>query len=117
MAQDGNYIFQLASDVVVVDEFHHAEATSYRRLLDHVQPIELLGLTATPERGDGVDELKFYKANSVIKNGADTKEVGLTFNGQITVGKFVDRERPTWLDSMNDHLSKVLGDSYKTYGG
>lgn len=47
-------------DVVVVDEFHHAEATSYRRLLDHVRPIELLGLTATPERGDGVDVREFF---------------------------------------------------------
>lgn len=34
-------------DVVVVDEFHHAEAASYRRLLSHVRPMELLGLTAT----------------------------------------------------------------------
>ncbi len=42
-------------DVVVVDEFHHAEAATYRRLLDHLQPAELLGLTATPERTDGVD--------------------------------------------------------------
>ena len=47
-------------DVVVIDEFHHAEAASYRRLLDHVQPIELLGLTATPERGDGVDVREFF---------------------------------------------------------
>lgn len=47
-------------DVVVVDEFHHAEAASYRRLLDHVQPMELLGLTATPERGDGVDVRDFF---------------------------------------------------------
>ncbi len=42
-------------DVVVVDEFHHAQAPTYRRLLDHLAPRELLGLTATPERGDGVD--------------------------------------------------------------
>ncbi len=42
-------------DVVVVDEFHHAEAPTYKRLLDHLQPCELLGLTATPERGDGTD--------------------------------------------------------------
>ncbi|WP_442893212.1 DUF3427 domain-containing protein [Aquipuribacter sp. SD81] len=41
--------------VVVVDEFHHAQAATYRRLLDHLRPTELLGLTATPERGDGVD--------------------------------------------------------------
>lgn len=47
-------------DVVVVDEFHHAEAASYRRLLSHVQPIELLGLTATPERADGVDVRAFF---------------------------------------------------------
>ena len=47
-------------DVVVVDEFHHAEAKSYRRLLDHVAPVELLGLTATPERADGVDVREFF---------------------------------------------------------
>ncbi|MFV0496371.1 DUF3427 domain-containing protein [Mycobacterium sp.] len=47
-------------DVVVVDEFHHAEASSYRRLLDHLRPLELLGLTATPERGDGVDVRDFF---------------------------------------------------------
>ncbi len=69
------------------------------------------------KRGDGVDELKNYKQNSLIKHGADTKEVGLTFDGQIIVGKFVDRERPTWLDAMNDHLSHTLGDAFKPYGG
>ncbi len=42
-------------DVVVVDEFHHAEAPTYRRLLEHLAPRELLGLTATPERADGTD--------------------------------------------------------------
>jgi superfamily II DNA or RNA helicase/HKD family nuclease len=42
-------------DVVVIDEFHHAEAATYRRLLDHLAPRELLGLTATPERADGLD--------------------------------------------------------------
>jgi superfamily II DNA or RNA helicase/HKD family nuclease len=47
-------------DVVVIDEFHHAEAASYRRLLNHVRPIELLGLTATPERADGVDVREFF---------------------------------------------------------
>lgn len=41
--------------VVVVDEFHHAEAATYQGLLDHLAPRELLGLTATPERTDGVD--------------------------------------------------------------
>jgi superfamily II DNA or RNA helicase len=47
-------------DYVVVDEFHHAAAESYRRLLDHVRPKVLLGLTATPERADGFDVRAFF---------------------------------------------------------
>jgi 2-oxoglutarate ferredoxin oxidoreductase subunit beta len=43
--------------------------------------------------------------------------VGLSYQGDIVVGKFVDRERPTWLDAMNDHFTKVLGDTYTPYGG
>lgn len=42
-------------DYVVLDEAHHAAATSYYRLLAHVRPQVLLGLTATPERADGQD--------------------------------------------------------------
>ena len=46
--------------VVVIDEFHHAEAKTYRRILEHLNPRELLGLTATPERGDGLDVRSFF---------------------------------------------------------
>ncbi|MFM8285908.1 MAG: DUF3427 domain-containing protein [Planctomycetaceae bacterium] len=49
-----------AFDYVVVDEFHHAAAPSYRELLDHVRPRILLGLTATPERSDGLDVLRWF---------------------------------------------------------
>lgn len=41
-------------DVVVIDEFHHGVAPTYRKILDHFAPGELLGLTATPERTDGL---------------------------------------------------------------
>jgi superfamily II DNA or RNA helicase/HKD family nuclease len=47
-------------DVVIVDEFHHAAAPSYRKLLDHVQPRQLLGLTATPERSDDLSILHWF---------------------------------------------------------
>ena len=47
-------------DVVIVDEFHHAAADSYRALLEHLAPRELLGLTATPERGDGLSILGWF---------------------------------------------------------
>lgn len=49
-----------AYDVVVIDEFHHAEASTYRRLINHLEPQELLGLTATPERTDGLDIRSFF---------------------------------------------------------
>ncbi|MGW5196253.1 DUF3427 domain-containing protein [Streptomyces spiralis] len=42
-------------DVIVIDEFHHATAATYRRVIDHFAPKELLGLTATPERMDGLN--------------------------------------------------------------
>jgi superfamily II DNA or RNA helicase/HKD family nuclease len=54
-------------NVVVIDEFHHAQAATYRRILDHVQPHELLGLTATPERGDGVDVRDFFDGRTATE--------------------------------------------------
>lgn len=59
----GKRLAQLAPDhfeVVVIDEFHHAEAATYRAVLDYLQPRELLGLTATPERGDGENVQKYF---------------------------------------------------------
>lgn len=44
-------------DFIIVDEFHHAAAATYRRVLRHFGPRNLLGLTATPERMDGQDVL------------------------------------------------------------
>ncbi|MBF0244828.1 MAG: DUF3427 domain-containing protein [Planctomycetes bacterium] len=46
--------------ILVVDEFHHAEALTYKRLLEGIRPNILLGLTATPERGDGQDILHYF---------------------------------------------------------
>lgn len=56
-----------AYDIVVIDEFHHAEATTYRRILEHLQPEELLGLTATPERADGVDVRDFFDGRTAAE--------------------------------------------------
>ena len=56
-------------DYIVVDEFHHAAATSYRRVIDYFQPKFLLGLTATPERMDGADLLGLCQENLVYEAG------------------------------------------------
>jgi superfamily II DNA or RNA helicase len=47
-------------DFIIVDEFHHAKAPSYKALLEHFKPRILLGLTATPERMDGKDVLEYF---------------------------------------------------------
>lgn len=54
-------------DVVVIDEFHHAAAATYRQVLDHLRPQELLGLTATPERADGVDVRSFFDGRTAAE--------------------------------------------------
>ena len=54
-------------DYIVVDEFHHAEARTYRRLIDYFRPKFLLGLTATPERTDGADLLALCDQNLVYR--------------------------------------------------
>jgi len=50
-------------DYIVVDEFHHAAAPSYQKLLASLRPKFLLGLTATPERQDGHDVLRICDYN------------------------------------------------------
>ncbi|WP_315901079.1 DUF3427 domain-containing protein [Leisingera daeponensis] len=56
-----------AFDYIVVDEFHHAAAATYRRVIDHFTPGFLLGLTATPDRSDGGDLLGLCEENLVYE--------------------------------------------------
>lgn len=56
-----------AFDYLVVDEFHHAAADTYRRVIAHFQPGFLLGLTATPERLDGADLLALCGDNLIFR--------------------------------------------------
>ena len=47
-------------DYIVIDESHRAGAESYQNILNHFEPKFLLGMTATPERTDGLDIFKLY---------------------------------------------------------
>jgi 2-oxoglutarate ferredoxin oxidoreductase subunit beta len=49
--------------------------------------------------GTGYDLMKFYHDNAEIRHGADTKDVGIGYQEKIIIGKFVDVERPTFLES------------------
>jgi superfamily II DNA or RNA helicase len=56
-------------DMVIVDEFHHAseETKTYANLLRHVEPTVLLGLTATPERADGLDVRVWFGGRTAVE--------------------------------------------------
>ncbi len=47
-------------DYIIIDEFHHAAAPTYQKLLTHYQAQVMLGLTATPERMDGKSVLEYF---------------------------------------------------------
>jgi 2-oxoglutarate ferredoxin oxidoreductase subunit beta len=65
--------------------------------------------------GDGLDAMKYYREMSVLKNGADTRELNIGFQGPITVGTFINRDRPSFIEAMNKRFSEVFGPSYKPY--
>ena len=67
--------------------------------------------------GDGLDTMKYYKEHSKTKNGAPTAEAALTKQGEILVGKFVDRERPDYLELMRGQLAETPRRSLCPGGG
>ena len=66
--------------------------------------------------GSGLDIMKYYHEQSITKHGADTKELNIDFQKPIVVGKFIDRERPTFLEAMNQRFGSVFGSRYVPYG-
>ena len=66
--------------------------------------------------GSGLDMMKFFRDNSETRNQAPTRELDIAHKGKIIVGKFVDKDSPTYLQRMNAHLSATLGDRYVPWG-
>lgn len=62
-ASSNETLLKRTFDYVIMDEFHHAEAPSYQRILETISASFLLGLTATPERQDGHDVLRLCDYN------------------------------------------------------
>lgn len=72
-------------DVIVVDEAHHAISDGYQKVLNHFKDSEVLGVTATPDRGDMknlgsyFDSLAYeYSLVQAIKDGYLSKIKALT---------------------------------------
>ena len=56
--------------------------------------------------------MKFYHDNSEIKHGADPREINIGFQTKIVVGKFVDRDRPTWHELSDRQHERTLGERF-----
>lgn len=101
-----------AYEVVVIDEFHHAEAATYRRILDHLEPKELLGLTATPERTDGTDVRAFFDGRiaAELRLWDALKAELLTPFHYFAVADGTDLRSVDWRNGAYsiDHLSNVF---------
>jgi 2-oxoglutarate ferredoxin oxidoreductase subunit beta len=58
--------------------------------------------------GTALDTLKFYHERAVIRNDIDPKDAPVDFSSNIVVGKFVDMERPTFLDNYKLACAKEI---------
>ena len=50
-------------DYIILDEAHHASATTYKSIMKYFNPEFILGLTATPERMDNEDVFELFDKN------------------------------------------------------
>lgn len=99
-------------EVVVIDEFHHASAQSYERLLSHLRPTEFLGLTATPERADGFNVKNLFGgriASEMRLWDALDADILVPFH-YFGIADDVDLSRVEWKNGQYDR--SALGELY-----
>jgi superfamily II DNA or RNA helicase len=101
-----------------VDEFHHGEATTYRKVIDYFKPEFLLGLTATPERMDGRNVLRLCDYNIAY----EVRLLEAVDRGWLSPFQYfavydeTDYEKITWRGTHydEDELTKALSDDNRT---
>jgi len=101
-------------DYIVIDEFHHASAKTYRKVIDHFEPKFLLGLTATPERLDGADLLALCGDNVVFECNLveGIRRGDLALLNYLGIQDVVDYTPIPWRNGRFD--TEVLTDSVST---
>ncbi|MET4315941.1 DEAD/DEAH box helicase family protein [Bradyrhizobium sp. RT4b] len=97
-------------DYIVIDEFHHAAAKAYRRVIDYFQPKFLLGLTATLDRTDGANLLTLCQENLVFEAGICNGIGGglLCPFHYFGVGDDVDYSNIPWRNSQFDEAELTI---------
>ncbi|MFH1228135.1 MAG: 2-oxoacid:ferredoxin oxidoreductase subunit beta [Planctomycetota bacterium] len=58
--------------------------------------------------GDGFKMMEFYKENTIVNHQANLKDINIVRGGKITVGDFIDIERPTFRDLLDAKMSQPL---------
>lgn len=91
-------------DYIVMDEFHHAAARTYRKVIGYFEPKFLLGLTATPERTDGADLLGLCGDNLVYRADLATgiKKEWLSPFDYFGVPDLIDYDNIPWRSTRFD---------------
>ena len=59
--------------------------------------------------GAGIDMMRFYHENSIIKHNEPTENLAIGYQKQIIVGKFIDRERPDFIESNRRWSAEAKG--------
>ena len=108
-------------DYIVVDEFHHVGAKSYKNLVNYFKPKFFLGLTATPNRSDNVDILQYCGNNEIYRkdliDGIDL-ELLCNFEYHGINDKYVDYTKITWRNKkfdLNELDESLNSDSRTSY--
>ena len=57
--------------------------------------------------GEGLDEMRYYAEHAVIRHGADPKEADIEPGKDFLVGKFVDMEKPTYLEMYHAKVAEL----------
>ena len=105
-------------DFIIIDEFHHASAKTYRDILGYFAPTELVGLTATPERADGVDIQEFfdYRIAAELRLWDALRLQLLTPMSYYGVEDGTDLSGLTWSRGKKDYDAQELTEFYVRMG-
>jgi len=89
------------ADFIIIDECHRSLADSYKQIVDQYPNIPVLGLTATPWRGDGRGLGLFYEEMLVVSQVKDLIEEGFLLDPTVHIPHIPDL-----------HNVKVVGGDY-----
>ena len=112
---------------VIIDEAHHSLAAGYKKIIEHFQTVELLGVTATPDRGDKknlaevYDSIAYeYSLPQAVKDGylVPIKAQMIPLNIDLTsvkvsMGDYTDSSLGNALDPYLEQIAKEMSERVK----